>query len=80
MIGDVPVLVVETVAIHETMKMIVQLKMDNLIMKKDSQIAINSIFDKIKTPTNLNLVFNMVTLTQNFRNIHFNYLIQLPVG
>lgn len=47
-VGDVPVLVEEVIAIWKILRVVTYFKMDNLPMKNDPQIVINSFQNGIK--------------------------------
>lgn len=66
LIGDVPVLIVEAVAIREALRTPSQLNMNNLLMKSDSQVVINSkIVSRSKTPCQIiNLIANILRLAR----------------
>lgn len=49
-IDNVPIIVVEPMAIWETLKTMTHLRLENIIMKSDLGIAVNSTICKIKAP------------------------------
>lgn len=53
MIGNCPVLVVETMKIHEAIQMAIQMQLLNVIIESDSQVMIHSIMGKTKAPIRL---------------------------
>lgn len=68
------VLVPKAVAIRETIREAIVLKMDDLIIKSNSQTVINLILGKTISSSSIsNLVFDTITLAQNFRHIQFSY-------
>lgn len=66
LIGDVPILIAEAVAIQKALRMASYLNMDNLLMESDSYIVINSIAGRNMI---INLIADIVRLARTFRNI-----------
>lgn len=52
-VGDVLVLVEEVITIREVLRVVAYFKMDDFLMKSDSQIVINSIRSRSKVPTHI---------------------------
>lgn len=50
-LGNVPLLVAEVIATCEALRVGDYFKMDNLLMENDSQLVINSILGRTKTPS-----------------------------
>lgn len=62
-IGDCPILLVETIAIRETLQMMVHITLSNVIIGSDFQIAIQSIEDRIKISNHIiNFIKNIILL------------------
>lgn len=51
LIGDTPVLIAEVVAMREALRKVGLVKMDNVIVKSDLQLLINSILGTIEVPS-----------------------------
>lgn len=73
LIGDVPELVGETVAMREALKTATQAKMDHFYGEW-FPTSINAILAKMKVPKKIvNLVNDILILVINFKNVQFNY-------
>lgn len=48
-IGDCPILIIETMTIHEATQMAIQMNLSHI--RRDSQIAVHSIIGKMKGPS-----------------------------
>lgn len=74
LIGDCPILLVETLAIREVAIVSIQEKFSNIIVGSDSHIAIQAIIAYIKAPgIILNIVVDIFVLVLVVRNIKFLY-------
>lgn len=74
MVGDVPILVVEVIAVRKALRVTTHFNIDNLLMEGDAQTVIISTLGKIKTPRQIiNHITDIENLVRNFENIQFSY-------